>query len=488
MGSDLTIVNAARVSYLGESKGEEADKKLLFYLMRNGHTSPFEMAILQFRIKCPLFVARQWMRHRTWCVAYDTKITFNRPDRWKYGTHALLKGNKNRTITIEDVYRNHKKPSLLRVYDENENNFTVSNNYEVTASGVKPLYWVELENGYTIRSTDRHKFYTTSGWQELGNIQNGMSVAFQSKGRSIEPELIEVDESKEIWKTVDYKYNVSSYGRVRSKLNTKNNPLETPKIKDLTINKAGRVVVSLSYDGISKAYQVSHLVYKTFIGEISGFVLHKNGNAGDNRPENLYLGTAKDNADDREKHNGRSTLSLDFSPIRKIEYDGYGSTYDITVYGEHHNFLANDILVHNSYNEVSRRYTSEDIDFYIPDEFRYQAEDNKQVSYSSTDYEDSEVSEQYRDIVDQHSYHSLGLYNAMITAGIAREQARMVLPQNIYTMFIATVDLHNLLHFCKLRAHPHAQYEIQVYAHAILDIIKDYFPWTYEAFTTNSNN
>jgi thymidylate synthase (FAD) len=56
MGDDLAIVNAARVSFLGESKGDEADKKLLFYLMRHRHTSPFEQVEFKFRVKAPLVV------------------------------------------------------------------------------------------------------------------------------------------------------------------------------------------------------------------------------------------------------------------------------------------------------------------------------------------------------------------------------------------------------------------------------------------------
>lgn len=62
---DLAIVNAARVSFLGESKGKEKDKKLLFYLMRHYHTSPFEMVEFKFRIHAPLVTWWQWVRHRT---------------------------------------------------------------------------------------------------------------------------------------------------------------------------------------------------------------------------------------------------------------------------------------------------------------------------------------------------------------------------------------------------------------------------------------
>lgn len=64
-GSDLDVVNAARVSY-GKVSTEltERDKKLITYLMNHNHTSPFEHNQLSFRVKCPIFVARQWMRHR----------------------------------------------------------------------------------------------------------------------------------------------------------------------------------------------------------------------------------------------------------------------------------------------------------------------------------------------------------------------------------------------------------------------------------------
>jgi thymidylate synthase (FAD) len=66
ISGDLAIVNAARVSFLGESKGDEKDKKLLFYLLKNQHTSPFEMVEFKFRVRAPLVTWWQWVRHRTW--------------------------------------------------------------------------------------------------------------------------------------------------------------------------------------------------------------------------------------------------------------------------------------------------------------------------------------------------------------------------------------------------------------------------------------
>ncbi len=68
MGDDLSIVRAARVSYDAEWRehGDKNDGKLVQYLMKNHHTSPFEAVTMTFEVKAPIFVLRQWHRHRTW--------------------------------------------------------------------------------------------------------------------------------------------------------------------------------------------------------------------------------------------------------------------------------------------------------------------------------------------------------------------------------------------------------------------------------------
>lgn len=65
MGGDLRVVNAARVSFNKESLGIDArDEKLIHYLMKNRHGSPFEHSVFTFRVKAPIFVVREWQRHR----------------------------------------------------------------------------------------------------------------------------------------------------------------------------------------------------------------------------------------------------------------------------------------------------------------------------------------------------------------------------------------------------------------------------------------
>lgn len=68
MGDDLAIVNAARVSFMGESKGSARDRQLLMYLLQHRHTSPFEQVEFKFRVRAPLVTWWQWVRHRTWNV------------------------------------------------------------------------------------------------------------------------------------------------------------------------------------------------------------------------------------------------------------------------------------------------------------------------------------------------------------------------------------------------------------------------------------
>jgi thymidylate synthase (FAD) len=114
MGNDLSIVRAARVSYdadwrTGESDG--SDMKLLRYLWRNEHTSPFEAVAFTFEVKAPIFVLRQWHRHRTWVYnevsARYTKLPdeFYVPDAEKIGTQS--KNNKQARDLAETFKENH---------------------------------------------------------------------------------------------------------------------------------------------------------------------------------------------------------------------------------------------------------------------------------------------------------------------------------------------------------------------------------------------
>lgn len=131
-----------------------------------------------------------------------------------------------------------------------------------------------------------------------------------------------------------------------------------------------------------------------------------------------------------------------------------------------------------SYNEVSRRYTSENIQFYTPETFYKQHKVNRQASAEAS------VEKQELNIyVFEAAYRSgYAAYRELIRNGVSREQARMILPQNLYTEYYGTVNLSNLLKFIDLRLDSHAQYEIQVVAQACLNIAAGLFPETVKAW------
>ena len=139
-----------------------------------------------------------------------------------------------------------------------------------------------------------------------------------------------------------------------------------------------------------------------------------------------------------------------------------------------------------AWNEISGRYTSKHIteeSFYIPKEYRKQSEINKQASedadneFPHSDYEQS---------IKKHCEECLSLYNDLVKEGIAKEQARMVLPMNLRTQVIWTASLQAVAHFIKLRTDKNAQYEIQLFADEVKWMAETYFPHSMNALL-NSN-
>ena len=151
-----------------------------------------------------------------------------------------------------------------------------------------------------------------------------------------------------------------------------------------------------------------------------------------------------------------------------------------------------------SYNEISRRYTDKDLRFYEPSEFRTQHKSNRQASNPDetanptlqiyTPMSPKSVTMLASDRIHQHHADSVKLFDELLAAGVCREQARGVLPQNLYTEYYGTVNLSNLLKFIDLRTHDGAQWEIQKVAEACLDIATNLFPITVESYRRLRNN
>jgi thymidylate synthase (FAD) len=139
-----------------------------------------------------------------------------------------------------------------------------------------------------------------------------------------------------------------------------------------------------------------------------------------------------------------------------------------------------------SYNEISRRYTDFNLEFYSPDTFRTQHKSNRQssnveektnpdLSFEAS-YTSTPLTMSCSEAIKEHHKTSVALFDKLLESGVCKEQARGVLPQNLYTEYYATANLNNILKFISLRTHDGAQWEIQQLANSMLDIVTEIWP------------
>lgn len=181
---------------------------------------------------------------------------------------------------------------------------------------------------------------------------------------------------------------------------------------------------------------------------------------------------------------GKHKNSLDYNDIKLIRYlmkNKHTSVFEhnlvtfrfkvpLFVRSQHHRHRV------WKFNEISRRYSGDNLEFYLPSMWRTQAAGNKQCS--DQEFENKEFDQ---NLID-HCNMCLKLYYNLIDNNVSREMARMVLPQNLYTEYYGTIDLHNALHFLNLRLHPHAQWEIQQVAIAMKTILTELYPECMKAY------
>ncbi len=165
-------------------------------------------------------------------------------------------------------------------------------------------------------------------------------------------------------------------------------------------------------------------------------------------------------------------------------------------------FVARQWIRHRTanVNEYSARYSILDREFYLPapEHLAAQSSNNRQGRG------DTLVGDEAARVMDLLKHDSQTCYNHYLEilniddatgdvidpnrSGLARELARMNLTLNYYTQWYWKIDLHNLLHFLRLRADSHAQYEIRIYAEKILDVLAKWLPITHEAFVNYQLN
>lgn len=136
-----------------------------------------------------------------------------------------------------------------------------------------------------------------------------------------------------------------------------------------------------------------------------------------------------------------------------------------------------------SYNEQSGRYSELDLDFYIPETLRTQV--GKPGAYTFEPYEDEYADELIKGINTVYN-HAKYQYNWLLENGIAKEQARLVLPVALYSTMICSCNARGLMNFISLRNSEQAMEEIRQYAAALEIYLKFTMPVTYEAFIRNN--
>jgi thymidylate synthase (FAD) len=144
---------------------------------------------------------------------------------------------------------------------------------------------------------------------------------------------------------------------------------------------------------------------------------------------------------------------------------------------EHHRHRAG-----HSYNEWSGRYSKMEPEFYVPDNVRTQV--GKPGAYSFEPVDD-ETRDATRREIEENAQRAFQAYERLLERGVAKEIARAVLPLSTYTKYYWSCNPRSLMHFCSLRNHEAAQFEIQQYAAAAETFLERLMPTTYAAFLAN---
>lgn len=497
MGDDAAVVQAARKSYGSGTKTVREDAALIDYLYAHTHTTPFEMAEIKLHVRVPMDVWRQWIRQRTACLGGNTRIQFDTPGgvrdhRVATDTIAELfrkwqptPGNKRVGRSRQTTRRARIAARHIRGLNEDSCTPRTSRIVDVFESGIKPIHRATFSNGSQIECTLDHLFFTEAGWRTLAEVRRlHLRVwAVGATPRAVPPAQPTYAGLVEEWRPIPGwpSYAVSQIGSVKRV--SAGRGAKSGVVKKPTVSR-NRLVVSLSSRGRSYAVHVHRLVMLAFGQEPPGpeyVVCHLDGNAYNNHIDNLYWGTQADNASDRVKHGATTAYGSHLVQLLSVEALGEQMTYDLEVAGPWHNFSADGVIVHNSVNEYSTRY-SRAIDAMArtaPDAWRLQATRNKQGSEGFLD----EAAGAALSAV-QAEFHTVArtVYQQRLDMGVAREQARMDLPLSTYTEAVWKIDLHNLLRFLAQRLDSHAQQEIREFAEAIARIVRVWVPMTWAAF------
>jgi thymidylate synthase (FAD) len=393
------------------------------YVRRNGYpvfsgNSPFEHNAFRFHIRTPIFVAREWFRHRIGCLAGDTVVSFVNVD-----------GDASRQLakTVDELWRmwtdarRRVRKMRLRVLNEQSGEFQVGHIQEILDTGVQPVYELELDDGTRLKATEKHRLLTDQGWRTLREAVR--LVGSGHAARATRP----------------------------CHVITNGDPVDT---SCKCLRRGGKLH---AHD--SDEPRVTRLM---------------------SRSEDIT------SLPDVPRGPG---VRLRGHPVRiiTVRYVGLRQTYDLSVSAPWHNFVANGVVVHNSFNEESARYHMLEGDFYVPTSRAVRKQVGKPGSYSFEPTEEQVAADTIATF--ERIYGELYReYQGLIDQGVAKELARALLPFGVYTQFYWTLNARSLMNFLSLRNSPNAQFEIRTYAQAVERLFAQRMPVTHECFLEFGRN
>ncbi|MDJ0743147.1 MAG: FAD-dependent thymidylate synthase [Xenococcaceae cyanobacterium MO_167.B27] len=392
---------------------------------------------------------------------------------WHYGR------KHQQTIADANYMKRQISARKIQILDTNTNRVISSHITDIYINGVKEVYEIKTVTGESIKATKNHLFWTNLGWKKVSEFTRETQLcSIVYSGQTTEPSEINwTDEEGKTINNYPY-YQVSSLGRVRSYIprGGKHQPKATTvQAIGKKLSKAKNYLFATFSDYPDRLFLENFRLLDDYSGMEAR---HINDNSYNNPIANLEWGTFKPNIQDDLVNNVMSSKRGEFVNILSIEYAGFEPTYDLEIEHESHNFIANDLVTHNSFDVQSFRYTgsriidviehNKDIEdvFYLRPVGNYTNRQGKHYFYS----------EEQRQQDLQWCLEACKIYQQRISEGLAEEQARSLIPFDARQHFVMSCNARSLMHLLDLRWKKDAQLEAQKFCELLYERFEEWMP------------
>lgn len=473
------ILNVKKDSFVTTDKKEELIKKVL----KSGHMSVLRHASITFAIDgISRACSHQLVRHVTgiaYCLTGDT----------------LIRKSNNKEISLKELYDKTKQYQMmtkLKSVNFDTKEFISNKIEEVIFSGIKSVYEIETKNGYKLKSTLEHIFFTDENKEiQLKNLKCGDKIVVNG---------IEAYKDKEWLYKKYYEENLRQYeigdicGVSRHTIKNWLNKLNIP-IKKMGYHCIGKIPpnkgkTKYDYEPMLKTslkllgnnnfgsqerennsnWKNGKASYRSYKGiknicEKCGKIVEKthihhiDHNRENNNLENLIELCHSCHRKMHPNAGAKKKYVITVDEIVSISYKGEENTYDICMKAPYHNFIANGIVVHNS--QQSQRYAGKgDIEYITP----------------STILKNEQARKRFYEILETIENG----YDELVSLGIPAEDARFLLSNATSTRIVCTFNFNAMINFLSERECTCAQWEVRNLAKMLHKICNEKFPIVFE--------